>query len=72
MRFTLAMGALCLLGMLLSVVGFALPDERLEQVGLWLTLPYTALMGVLMLALLLSWPLRALLWVGSAIGRRRG
>lgn len=73
MRLTLSTGLLCLIGMLLVVAGFALPDERLERVGLWLTLPHTALMGLLMLALMASWLLRLLLWLWTAAtGRRTG
>jgi len=66
----LACGALCAVGALVFVVGFATGNIRVEAIGAWLTVPYTVAMGALLLLVVLGglwWPLERL----AALWRRR-
>lgn len=59
----LACGALCAVGAMVFVVGFATGSVRAETIGGWLTLPYTVAMGALLLLVVLGgfwWPLEQL------------
>lgn len=65
-KLLLVCGTLCLIGMVLFVAAFALGLPRLETLAGWLTLPYTLVMGILLLAVALG----GVAWVFEQLASR--